>query len=385
MIKHHRTNTRVRRHGYTLIEMLIAVSLVAVLMTVVWGLMSMYTTLQTVGSEVTAEQQLVRSVMQLIQDDLTRVPLRSPEQQETTTDPFAAFAPVILPDVSPDASSSEPDTVFEIADLIRNENGGPANATIQGTHDSIRITVPQPSDRKPPEVPDEGFGELAESTLPQDGIAPSVEEFQSITYQLQRFEESKLTALPVGLYRTQVGAARLETVLSRQTNPDGEAVSQGLRLSKAVIEELLFPSVDERESTGVESEAQSQPTCDLIPDVVGLEFRYHDGKSWRRSWSSSRASQLPAAIEVTIDVITAQQLLDLEALSQTTEEPDRLERYLKQAFTSPESEQQRQRSEDSLLEGLTIIPHRYTSIILLDTTKEVRSQTQTLDLGEFEL
>ncbi len=94
---------------------------------------------------------------------------------------------------------------------------------------------------------------------------------------------------------------------------------------------------------------------------------------------------MPTAIEVTIDVITAQQLLDLETLSQTSEQPDRLEQYLKQAFTRSERERRRQPPADTLLEGLTITPHRYTSIILLDTTKEVRSQTQTLDSGEFEL
>ncbi len=382
MIKHLRNSTRTRRHGYTLIEMLIAVSLVAVLMTVVWGLMSMYTTLRTVGSEATAEQQLVRSVMQLIQDDLRRVPLGAPEPEATTTDPFAAFMPVLPPTVSHNGSSGSPEMIFEIADLIRNEDSGPANVAIQGTRDTIRITVPQRSAWTPPTAQSDGFVEPVETATLQDGMAPSVEEFQTIIYQLQRHEESETTAMPTGLYRTQSHAAQLTTLLSRQSSENGESVPQGLKLPKAVMEELLFPPADDRQTADPNTE--TRPTCDLIPDVVGLEFRYHDGNNWQRSWSTKRASQLPVAIEVTIDVITAQQLMDLDALSLTSEQPDRLERYLKQAFTPPTPERRRV-AADSPLEELTITPHRYTSIILLDTTREIRSQQETVDFGEFEL
>lgn len=373
---------RTRRSGYTLIEMLIAVSLVAVLMTVVWGLMSMYTTLQTVGSEATAEQQLVRSVMQLIQDDLSRVPLSSSEEKARTTDPFAAFAPVLPSPESSREPAGSTATIFEIADLIRNENSGPANIAIRGTSDAIRITVPQQSSWTSPTNQSEGFVESVETATLPDGLAPSVEEFQTIVVQIQHQHESELTALPTGLLRTQANAAQVDSVLSRQANPDGESMPQGLRLSKTVIEELLFPPADDRQTS--EADNHTQATCDLIPDVVGLEFRYHDGNNWQRSWSSSRASQLPAAIEVTIDVITARQLMDLETLSQTSEQPDRLEHYLKQAFTRSEPERRRQPPADTPLESLTITPHRYTSIILLDTTKEVRSQPQTFDSGEFE-
>ena len=130
--------------------------------------------------------------------------------------------------------------------------------------------------------------------------------------------------------------------MNRQANSDGQVAQQGMRLSREVIDELLFPSEDNWHTAG--DERQIQPICDLVPDVVGIEFRYHDGENWRRSWSSGRVSQLPVAIEVTIDVVTAQQLVDLETLSPKTEQPDRLERYLRQVFTRPEPEQRRQRS-----------------------------------------
>jgi len=381
-MKHLRTESRGNRTGYTLIEMLIAVSLVAVLMTVVWGLMSMYTTLQTVGSEVTAEQQLVRSVLQLIQHDLNSIPLASPQQQEASTDPFAAFAPVLPPIQNDSNVSGGSETVFEIADLIRNENIGPGNVELQGTRDTIRITIPHVVPQSIPTTESDVFAEPAETATLQEGVAPSVREFQSIVYQLQSFQNSETTALPTGLYRTQANAARLKSLLGRQASPDGASVPQGIRLGQTLIEELLFPTTDDGQSSS--AVVEPLPTCDLIPDVVGLEFRYHDGNIWQRRWQAKRASQLPVAIEVTIDVISAQQLIDLQALSQTTQQPGKLERYLKQAFTRSEPERRRLPT-NPLLDGLTITPHRYTSIILLDTAKEISSQPQGLDLGEFGL
>ena len=50
--------TIVKCHGYTLIELLIAMSLVVVLMSAVWGLMSMYSTLQTAGAQATLSNSL---------------------------------------------------------------------------------------------------------------------------------------------------------------------------------------------------------------------------------------------------------------------------------------------------------------------------------------
>ena len=72
----------------------VAVSLVAVLMIAVWGLISMYATLQTTGAEITAEQQLVRSIQWLMQSDVTSVALPVAEAKPESRDPFAAFEPV---------------------------------------------------------------------------------------------------------------------------------------------------------------------------------------------------------------------------------------------------------------------------------------------------
>ena len=62
-----------RRCAYTLIEMLIASVLVAALMSVVWSMMSMYNGYLRAGQSQAVEQQLIRSVLQLLEDDLQSV------------------------------------------------------------------------------------------------------------------------------------------------------------------------------------------------------------------------------------------------------------------------------------------------------------------------
>ena len=62
-----------RNGGYTLTEMIIAMVLVSALMSTVWGVMSLYNGLLTAGRDRTSQQQLVRSLFELINDDLTAV------------------------------------------------------------------------------------------------------------------------------------------------------------------------------------------------------------------------------------------------------------------------------------------------------------------------
>jgi type II secretory pathway pseudopilin PulG len=63
------------RSAYTLIELLIAAVLTATLMTVIWGLLSMYNAWLTAGRVQSEERQLRRSLMALLQDDLESVAL----------------------------------------------------------------------------------------------------------------------------------------------------------------------------------------------------------------------------------------------------------------------------------------------------------------------
>jgi len=364
------------RSAYTLIEMLIAVSLVAVLMTAVWGLTSMYATLQTTGANATAEQQLVRSVFQLLQDDLANVSLPVSAIDTSTQDPFAAFEPV---DAGFGAAESDEfvfgsvSTVFEIGDLIRNEHVGPANIEFRGTRDAVRITVAAAA---PPARRSEGETDQPDGTFRgQDGRSPVVAEFQTIVYQFQKYGSGG--DLSAGLYRIQADAAELQGLLRGNAPSDG-ARRESIRLDSASIERLLFPSTNDRSS---ESKAR-QVSCDLIPDVTGGSFEFFDGDRWHREWNRDRTGTIPTAVRVTMDVVTAEELDILQTHLRTSGTDTRLQKYLQQAWTRTERPQPA--SPENALSMPQITPRQYRATILLNTTETVSSSAVS-DLGKFEL
>lgn len=364
------SNRRLRA-GYTLIELLIAVSLVAVLMTAVWGLISMYTRLQTAGAESTAEQQLVRSVMQLIEDDLVSVPLAPGESAEEITDPFAAFDPVESNLGSSDFDSDSFSIVFGIDDLVTEQDAGPANLSFRGTSNALSITVPRPARPLPAMSAidqlnqlgsgSEGFGER----LPE-GVAPAVEEFHTIVYQFQPFGSIDDGGLPFGLYRVQAQAAQLQMIINRRSRPDDIPLDD-VRLERQVIEELLFPPEEESDSRGV---PRREATCDLIPDVVRCRFQYFDGQ-WQDDWHNDRANTLPSAVRVSLDVISTIELDQLRQVYTSEGPPGRLEQRLMQMVASPESA--RDRTQATAIEQLRVVPRTYSSVMLLDSTTQRRA------------
>lgn len=379
-----------QRPGYTLIELLIAMSLVVVLMSAVWGLMSMYSRLQTAGAEATAELQLVRSVMQLLHDDLVAVPLPADPVAETVIDPFADFDRVEPEPVvgSNNFGSDYVSVVFDINTLRRNKDHGPANLSFEGSSDAMRMTVPAVPQVVAAAPILEQFSELdagsetIQQSLPE-GIAPTVDEFQTIVYQLQPYGVSTDGGLPFGLYRIQANAGQLDAMLARQSQSESEndVAEDGIRLNRTIIEELLFPLPDDRQNQM--PTVHRAPMCDLIPDVVGCGFAYHDGKTWYQSWRHAGADALPVAIRMTLDVVSGPELEELQSVFVPDGPPDRLERRLRSVFARTESPAKRVR-EATTIDELKIVPRSYSSLLLLDSTTEMSSTSQLNDLSSEE-
>lgn len=382
--------TIVQRPGYTLIELLIAMSLIVVLMSAVWGLMSMYSTLQTAGAEAVAEQQLVRSVMQLLHDDLVAVPLPAGPVAETLVDPFADFDRVDSdPVISRNNFGSEPvSVVFDIDTLRRNKDQGPANLAFEGSSDAMRMTVPAVSQVVAVASIPGQFSELGEGseTIQQplpEGMAPTVDEFQTIVYQLQPYGVATDGGLPFGLYRIQANAGQLNAMLARQSQSESEngLVEDGIRLNRTIIEELLFPLPDDRQNQM--PTVHRAPMCDLIPDVVRCGFEYHDGKTWYQSWRHAEVDILPVAIRMTLDVVSSPELDRLQSAFVPDGPSDRLERRLRSVFTQAASPAKRVRKVTTIDE-LKIVPRSYSSLLLLDSTTKISSTSQFNDLSSEE-
>ena len=128
------------RSGYTLVELLIAAVLVSALMSTVWGMMSMYNSLLSAGKAEVTEQQLVRSLFQMISEDLSTALTPSEGRHEMA----AAFtaddsATVDLFSDLEDGGLFSERSVFESSSHAMN----PAAPIFLGTSNAIRITTHQ--------------------------------------------------------------------------------------------------------------------------------------------------------------------------------------------------------------------------------------------------
>ena len=362
-----------QRRGFTLIEMIISVGLVVVLMTAVWGLMSTFATLQTAGADATAEQQLVRSVMELLRHDLEALCLPTTEHFPQVFDPFAVFEDVEAVPASGDVTDrfgvQPASALFEIKDLQRNPHGGPASISIQGTPDVIRITIPRvPTPNWYSDATDNfSDSDSAEDDINHqspDGRSPAVPEFHTIVYQLRKYGSAVSGRIPSGLYRFQTDSASLKSMQTRPFPMSEEHIISGPRIDDGIIEQLLFPPTNgPGDQSGSSRGARS---CEWIPEVVGCRFQYYDGHTWHQNWTRDRSRQLPVAIRIALETASTHELEEWQSVSISDSPSEALEQQINRPFTGSVPAHQTARGANSLHEP-QIVPRRYKTLILLDT------------------
>ena len=340
------------RSGYTLVEMLIASVLVAALMSVVWGMMSMYGSYLTAGQAQATEQQLTRSLLQMLERDLQSVsaPDTNPKvvpSLEMTSESLSFDEPPALPvdslaadpfSTGTDVSLDEPSVFAGLA------SGGtlaiPSHISLVGNSSSMKLSIEQPTTDKSPvanPTPDDPntsapVGDPAipaptptpepivspEDSISVEGVAPEVTEYQTIIWQFQA--PGMITgnqSLQAGLYRIQTESLSLQSALNQQDSLlEDSAAESDASVDRTTLETLLFPPANAQTESGgatptAEAAVQNVPKFDLIPEVVSCRFEYFSGSSWASTWNSEQQQSLPLAIRVRMQLVNA---ADLEKL-----------------------------------------------------------------------
>ncbi len=340
------------RGGYTLVEMLIASVLVAALMSVVWGMMSMYNGYLTAGQAQATEQQLTRSLLQMLERDLQSVsaPDTNPKvvpslemMSESTAFSDEPPGPPVEPfAVDPlrtgtDVSLDEP-SVF--AGLASGDTLAiPSEVSLVGNSLSMKLSIEQPTtDTSPVAKPTSdnpntsaSVGDPAmpaatptpepiaspEDSISVEGVSPKVSEYQTIIWQFQA--PGMITgnqSLQAGLYRIQTESLSLQSALNQQDSLlEDSAAESDASVDRTTLEALLFPPANVQAESGgatptAEAPVPNVPKFDLIPEVVSCRFEYFSGSSWASTWSSEQQS-LPLAIRIRMQLVNA---ADLEKL-----------------------------------------------------------------------
>gem|GEM_PF-458080 len=358
--------------GYTLIEMIIASVLVGALMTVSWGMMSMYSSYLTAGQTQAVEQQLIRSLLQILESDLQSVsqPDITAQIPETvlapdlmTTDPFAADGDPFsaATDTQPDLLAALSETPLDepsiLSDLSTSAGvRSPGTISLKGNSRSLRIAFERPAERSLSSLSASGAmtdadganastdplsslpamtdidASLAESSQ-TEGVAPMVEEFQTIIWQFQPpgMISGGNTQMVSGLYRIRTETLLLQTALMQQeslleTADSGVGETNDAALDQSTLETLLFlPTADQSQpgagaGEGDESNTQAtqRPQFDVISEVVSFRIEYFSGSTWESSWDSVQRQSLPVAVRIQMQLLTPENLQKLsQRLGQT--------------------------------------------------------------------
>lgn len=348
-----RESSTLRRSGYTLVEMLIASVLVAALMSVVWGMMSMYNSYLTAGQAQATEQQLTRSLLQMFERDLQNVsaPDTNPKvvpsleiTSESSTLSAEPPAPLVDPFAVDPLSSGTDSTLNEPSVFAGLASGDTlaisSHVSLVGNSSSMKLSIEQPiievspvisqtSDNSntvapagdpaiPAATPTPEPIATPEDSISVDGVAPKVAEYQTIIWQFQA--PGMITgnqSLHAGLYRIQTESLSLQSALNQQDSLlEDSAAETDASVDRTTLETLLFPPVNtQAASSGATTESavpvQLAPKFDLIPEVISCRFEYFSGSSWASTWNSEQQQSLPLAIRVRMQLVNA---TDLEKL-----------------------------------------------------------------------
>lgn len=412
------------RAAYTLIEMLIASVLVAALMSVVWSMMSMYNGYLRAGQSQATEQQLIRSLMLLLEEDLQSVaipdinPVVTPSFEVTGESGGAssgdqAYESQLDSVPLPDPFSIDNDAVSLFADSTKSDSmTSPGRISLLGNSHSVRLSV----EVSPPESlpvaadPEETIGQVSTeygmSTLspgtPDDtlmstddqsaieGVAPDVPEFRTIIWQFEPIgaTSSGASSLRSGLYRIETESHAMQTALNQQESLVEDAGrNDDTSIDRMALEALLFPPIDNRRQESqsmadTDTERRdSVPQFDLVPEVVGCRFEYFSGSAWMTTWNSEQQHGLPLAVRVRLHLVASNELEELNmALGESQSTDTLLESALSSAADTNGSLPVSARDENSAAQPFKSIPTRQIErIVILQPLTGPMPQPGSLD------
>ena len=348
-----------RNAGYTLTEMIIAMVLVSALMSTVWGVMSLYNGLLTAGRDRTSQQQLVRSLFELINEDLTAV------NADATAPLLSEFGDAFAD------SAAEEDNAFEAPSLqgpTRQLASGTLSVTGSATALRLQIRAFVPPDISPPSDIDL-LNELGGGSASVQQASRRVSEFQTVVYQIVPWGQndsvnSGAERLSPGLYRVQADAQSMASLEAGQSTAEQLRQASPIEISKPNLLALANPQqvsardlLEEQLTTGSVVHGQ----VDTVPEVVACQFEYFDGKAWQSSWDENSTLRIPVAVRISLDVVEGKDLARLEELypSAGTQEPG--------AAITTEADP----ADESF--SYSVSAKRYSRTILLDSTVSVDS------------
>jgi len=273
------------RRGFTLLELVLAAALAAVLMAALWTLLSTYERLFSQGQASVEHSHLVRALVEQISDDL---------------------------------ASAIPDT----ATGLPGAGGSIRRFGLFGTDKTLQVDVLQVT-------PAQAAAIATPSREPEalTGTSPQVPELHTVQYwlaepRLQQPRQSKADRSKPQRSkpdreepepREPGASAALSGLIRRELDwetPSDEPAAPGLARMptqpssggrRSGFPRAALGTPDPTSIVGPEADPEDSSILE-VPEVVGLQFRYFDGTGWAGQWNSLERKSLPVAVEVTLEL-----------------------------------------------------------------------------------
>lgn len=258
------------RSGFTLLEMILAVGLTALLISLIGAGMRIYTNIVAERRADVANAQVARFVLDRIANDLRASYTAALEEDAAS---LSADAGVTATGETEDGAT-ETDASLESEDLTVDLTGSSAQQVpgIYGNEFELQVDV---------------FGQFAKpiryDMLTAAGSDPFTSNLLSdpkvITYYTRAMDASELAGTVLESVDSSLGETK--SILIRRIQSRAVALnSQASGMSDMQAGEQLLSS-----------------------QVFSIQFAYHDGYDWLSSWDTSLIGELPVAVSITVTII----------------------------------------------------------------------------------
>lgn len=248
------------RRAFSLIEVIVALALSVVLISAIYGAISLHWRYETLGRERIDRAQVSLAILRKMSEDVGSVMFSVPKVEETE-DSSTTTTSTETTSTTEETSTETTNTAVE----------APVSLGIVGTADSLQLDVSQP------QVQD--FVTVVDPSAPSTTPLPIQSEMVRVTWALVRPNRS-----------LDPDATGLQSLI---TNP---------ALARDVTDRLQESVPDDTASAlSTTSTATEIPESSILArEVVALQFRYYDGYSWVSEWDSTEKGRLPRAVEVSM-------------------------------------------------------------------------------------
>ena len=273
--------------AFTLLELLLTLSMSVVLMSLVGGAMQFYARDMNVRDMDIRQTQLAAAVMQMLEDDLRATLHTEPVDTTPLAELLSAMTSVTGGGESPTGDASD-------EDLAAAGIAADPEPVIAETTETLDLQTGVAVLQTPGLIGNQYQIQLDLSRLPRleeyvallDGSNTEIDDVPSDIKTVAYFVQDADT----------LGGVQdpLQQLLSDDTTIDDMQASGG----------LVRRSLD-RAATAYASNNGNLTTLNqtgelLAPEIQGIEFQYWDGLTWQLEWSSDDYGELPLAVQITL-------------------------------------------------------------------------------------